>query len=103
MSILWYPKVKYVERGGGMAYNYNNLWKILIDKKMLKKDLIAQTGINAATMAKMGKELPVNLDVIGRICCVLNIGIGDVVEYIPDIKKANEASNELNGGFQNGD
>jgi len=67
-----------------MAYNYNNLWKILIDKKMLKKDLMAQTGINAATMAKMGKELPVNLDVIGRICHVLNIGIGDVVEYIPD-------------------
>ncbi len=67
-----------------MSYNYNNLWKMLIDKKMLKKDLMAQTGITAATMAKMGKELPVSLDVIGRICRVLNVGIGDVVEYIPD-------------------
>lgn len=66
-----------------MAYNYNNLWKILIDKKMLKKDLMAKTGITAATMAKMGKELPVNLEVIGRICHVLNVGIGDVVEYVP--------------------
>ena len=67
-----------------MAYNYNKLWKILIDKKMLKKDLMAKTGITAATMAKMGKELPVNLDVIGRICHVLDVDIGDVVEYIPD-------------------
>lgn len=73
-----------------MAYNYNNLWKILIDKKMLKKDLMAKTGITAATMAKMGKELPVNLDVIGRICRVLNIGIGDVVEFIPDTAETEE-------------
>ena len=73
-----------------MAYNYNNLWKILIDKKMLKKDLMAQTGITAATMAKMGKELPVNLDVIGRICRVLNVGIGDIVEFIPDAAKTEE-------------
>ena len=67
-----------------MAYNYNNLRKILIDKRMLKKDLMAQTGITAATMAKMGKERPVNLDVIGRICYVLHVGIADVVEYIPE-------------------
>lgn len=73
-----------------MAYNYNNLWKILIDKKMLKKDLMAKTGITAATMAKMGKELPVNLDVIGRICRVLNVGIGDVVEFIPDNAETEE-------------
>ena len=73
-----------------MAYNYNNLWKLLIDKKMLKKDLMAKTGITAATMAKMGKELPVNLDVIGRICIVLNVGIGDVVELVPDAAEAGE-------------
>ena len=73
-----------------MTYNYNNLWKILIDKKMLKKDLMEKTGITAATMAKMGKELPVNLDVIGRICRVLNIGIGDVVEFIPDTVETEE-------------
>ncbi len=78
-----------------MAYSYNNLWKILIDKKMLKKDLMAQTGITAATMAKMGKELPVNLDVIGRICCVLDVGIGDIVEYIPDSKEAEGQANVL--------
>ena len=76
-----------------MAYNYNNLWKILIDKKMLKKDLMAQTGITAATMAKMGKELPVNLDVIGRICHVLNVGIGDIVEFIPDAAETEEYAN----------
>ncbi len=67
-----------------MPYSYNNLWKVLIDKKLLKKDLMQMTGVTAATMAKMGKELPVNLDVIGRICKALDIGINDVVEYIPE-------------------
>lgn len=57
---------------------------------MLKKDLMAQTGITAATMAKMGKEMPVNLDIIGRICCVLHVDIGDVVEYIPEPEEMEE-------------
>ena len=66
-----------------MIYNYNKLWKILIDKKMLKKDLMAITDINATTMAKMGKELPVSLEVLGRICKALKCDVGDIVEIIP--------------------
>jgi len=67
-----------------MVYNYNKLWKILIDKKMRKKDLMALTDINATTMAKMGKELPVSLEVLGRICKALDCSIGDVVDIVPD-------------------
>ena len=66
-----------------MIYNYNKLWKILIDKKMYKKDLMAITDINGTTMAKMGKELPVSLEVLGRICKALKCDVGDIVEIIP--------------------
>ena len=70
-----------------MAFNYNGLWKLLIDKKMMKKDLMALTDINSTTMAKMGKELPVSMEILGRICEALQCNIGDIVEYIPNIEE----------------
>lgn len=63
-----------------MTFSYNKLWKILIDKKMMKKDLMQQTGLTSTTMAKLGKDLPVTLEVLGRICKVLNCNIGDIVD-----------------------
>lgn len=65
-----------------MKYNYNKLWKLLIDKKMLRKDLMNQANVAASTMAKMSKELPVSLEVIGRICQVLECNVGDVLDII---------------------
>lgn len=64
-----------------MAFSYNKLWKILIDKKMLKKDLMAQTKLTSTTMAKLGKDLPVSMEVLARICDVLDCNVGDIVDY----------------------
>ena len=61
-----------------MIYSYNKLWKLLIDKKMMKKDLMAMTNITSSTMAKMGKDLPV------RICKALECNIGDIVDVIDE-------------------
>jgi len=65
-----------------MAYSYNKLWKILIDKGMNKKKLMELTSITGTTMAKMSKGKPVSLEVLGRICKALNVNIGDIVDYI---------------------
>lgn len=65
-----------------MAFSYNKLWKLLIDKKMMKKDLMAMTNLTSTTMAKMSKDLPVSMDVLARICKALDVNIGDIVDYI---------------------
>ncbi len=65
-----------------MTFSYNKLWKILIDKQMKKKDLMALTGITGTTIAKMGKGEAVSLEVIGRICHALQINVGDIVDYV---------------------
>ena len=65
-----------------MSISYNKLWKLLIDKGMLKKDLMAATKITASTMAKMGKNEPVSLGVLVRICKVLECNIGDIMDVI---------------------
>jgi DNA-binding Xre family transcriptional regulator len=64
-----------------MAFSYNKLWKILIDKKMMKKDLMAVTDITTTTMAKMGKGRPVSMEILARICKALHCNIGDIVDY----------------------
>lgn len=64
-----------------MAFNYNKLWKLLIDRNMMKKDLMKATDITSTTIAKMGKGLPVSLEVLGRICKALDVNIGDIVDY----------------------
>jgi DNA-binding Xre family transcriptional regulator len=63
-----------------MSYNYNGLWKLLIDKNLKKKDLMEKANISSSTMAKMGKGLPVKLEVLSRICLVIECNIGDILE-----------------------
>jgi len=70
------------EEGESMAYSYNKLWKLLIDKNMIKKDLMEKTKITSSTIAKMGRGEAVSLDVLGRICKVMDCNIGDLVDYV---------------------
>lgn len=73
---------KIQERCYYMAISYNKLWKLLIDNHMKKKDLKEKAELSTATMAKLGKNESVSLDVLVRVCKVLNCEIGDVVEIV---------------------
>ena len=65
-----------------MAISYNKLWKLLIDKKMTKTELRLAADISTTTLAKLGKDETVSMDVMLRICKVLNCGIEDVLEIV---------------------
>lgn len=67
-----------------MTYSYNKLWKLLIDNNMMKKDLMAKANLTSNTMAKMGKNEPVSLDALARICVALKCNIGDILDIIID-------------------
>lgn len=67
-----------------MGFNYNKLWKLLIDKNMIKKDLMQTTGVTSSTIAKMGKNMAVSMDVLGKICVVLDCNIGDIVDFVKE-------------------
>ena len=60
--------------------NYNKLWKMLIDKNLLKKDLIEMAGITTNAMAKMGKGGDVSTQVLSKICNALDCKLEDIVE-----------------------
>ena len=69
-----------------MAISYNKLWKLLIDKGIRKTELKQAVKMSPNTLAKLGKNETVSLDVLIRICEILHCDIGDIVELIPDQK-----------------
>lgn len=69
-----------------MSYNYRRLWKLLIDLDMNKSDLRAKAGLSSSTIAKLGQNKVVQIDVLDRICQALNCNIEDVMEIEHDKK-----------------
>ena len=64
-----------------MLVRYNKLWKILIDKKMRKKDLQEAAHITHYPMMKLAKDKSITTDVIGSICKVLDCTPDDIMEF----------------------
>ena len=67
-----------------MRISYNELWKLLIDKRMKKKDLKEMASLSSASVAKLGKNEPVAMDVLLRICTALDCDISDVMQFIKE-------------------
>ena len=67
-----------------MEISYNKLWKLLIDRGMKKTDLKNAIGISSSTISKMGKNEPVSMDSMLKVCKALNCDIGDIVEVKND-------------------
>ena len=63
-----------------MTYNYNRLWKLLIDKGMTKTQMRLQAGISTNILAKMGKDEPVAMESLAKIATALNCGLDVIVE-----------------------
>ena len=67
-----------------MVISYNKLWKLLVDKKRSKADLRKAAGIAPNTMTRLRRDEEVTLSVLNRICIVLDVNIGDVMEFTND-------------------
>lgn len=65
-----------------MIIRYNKLWKILIDKNMNKVQLRDAAGISSNSLAKLGKNKPVRMDVLMKIATTLNCRVEDLFETV---------------------
>jgi DNA-binding Xre family transcriptional regulator len=63
-----------------MKLTYDPLWDTLKEKKLKKTDLCDKAGLSRSTLAKMGKEEYVALEVVERICNGLSCQVQDVIE-----------------------
>ena len=71
-----------------MAISYNKLWKLLIDKGIKRTELKILAGVSTNVIAKLGKNGPVSMETLAKICSALNCELSDIVE--------------MNGGTVNG-
>ena len=65
-----------------MAISYNKLWKLLVDKKMKKKDLAIISKLSSSTVSKLSANKNVNTEVLVKICYALQCNISDIAEIV---------------------
>ena len=69
--------------------SYKKLWKLLIDRGINKTDLKDLAGVSTNVIAKLGKNEPVSMETLAKICAALNCDVSDIVEI---------SGNKGNGG-----
>ena len=67
-----------------MAVTYKKLFHLLIDKGMTNAELMESAGFSANIITRLKRNNYVSLDSIEKICKVLNCGVDDILEFLPD-------------------
>lgn len=62
--------------------DYKKLWILLLEKKITKPQFRTKLGLSSATMTKLNKNEFVSMEIIVRICKMLDCDIGDIVEVV---------------------
>lgn len=78
-----------------MTLNYDNLWKLLIDRKMTKTEMRNASGISTVTLAKMSRGEPVGALVLQKICHALKCDVWSIVSYGANVYSPNQANSSV--------
>ena len=65
-----------------MRMDYSRLWKLLIDKKLKKKDLAMIAELSPSTVSKLSAGANVNTDVLVKICSALKCELDEIAEIV---------------------
>ena len=67
-----------------MAVSYKKLFHMMIEKDMSNAQLIEQAGFTANIMTRLKRGGYLSLESIERICSVMDCGVDDILEFIPN-------------------
>jgi putative transcriptional regulator len=67
-----------------MAVSYKRLFHLLIERDMTTTQLQQKAGFSSNIVPRMKRNGYVSLDTIESICRVLNCGVDDILEFVPD-------------------
>lgn len=73
-------------RGIMMSISHDKLWDILRERGLSRTELVHMAKISTNAMAKLGKNEDVRMQILIKICLVLNCKIDDIMEYGVDLK-----------------
>ena len=67
-----------------MAVSYKKLFHMLIEEDMTPAQLQQKAGFSANIITRMKRNGYLALDTIESICRVMDCGVDDILEFIPD-------------------
>ncbi len=67
-----------------MSVSYKKLWKLMIDRDLVKKDLREGCGLSTVSMAKLAKNRNVSTEILSRVCNYLRCDISEICEMVLD-------------------
>ena len=67
-----------------MAVSYKRLFHLLIEKDMTNAQLMEQAGFSANIITRLKRNEYVSMESLENICRVMNCGVDDILEFIPD-------------------
>ena len=76
--------------GTQMAICYDRLFHLMIDKKMSNAQLKEKAGFSANIITRLKRNEYISIESIERICRVMNCGVDDILEFVPEEKREQE-------------
>lgn len=73
-----------------MAVSYKKLFHLLIEKDMTNAKLQQEAGFSANIITRLKRNGYISLETIESICGVMDCGVDDILEFIPDESKKSE-------------
>lgn len=65
-----------------MGISYKPLWRQLFEREIKKMEFRDMVQISNGTLARLGKNEPVSVDILEKICLTLDCRIEDVIEIV---------------------
>lgn len=70
-----------------MAVSYKRLFHLMIEKSMTNAQLQQKAGFSANIITRLKRNAYISLESIESICHVMNCGVDDILEFIPEDKE----------------
>ena len=70
-----------------MAICYDRLFHLMIDKKISNAQLKEKAGFSANIITRLKRNEYVSIESIERICRVMECGVDDILEFVPEESK----------------
>ncbi len=67
-----------------MAVKYKKLFHLMIEKNLSNSDLQRKAGFSGNILTRLKRNRYVSLESIESICRVLECGVDDILEFVPE-------------------
>ena len=72
-----------------MAVNYKKLFHLMIEKNLSNSDLKRKAGFSGNILTRLKRNRYVSLESIESLCRVLECGVDDILEFVPEEETEN--------------